>query len=100
MENTSNLGSNHVTLSNNTITIPAEAKVLQDAVTDVLDRGISLRAVAADLRGHGESAKLYDAAEYSIPIMSGDIVALMVLVHQTTVHNLITAVNNGEVKTA
>ena len=35
------------------ITVPAEAKVLQDAVTDVLDRGISLRAVAADLRGRG-----------------------------------------------
>ena len=28
------------------ITVPEEAKVLQDAVTDVLDRGISLRAVA------------------------------------------------------
>src|SRR6478735_9665640 len=35
------------------------------------------RVVALDNRGHGESAKLYDAAEYSIPIMSGDIVALM-----------------------
>ena len=35
------------------ITVPAEAKVLQDAVTDVLDRGISLRAVAADLRQRG-----------------------------------------------
>ncbi|MBV9450757.1 MAG: recombinase family protein [Streptosporangiaceae bacterium] len=35
------------------ITIPEEAKVLQDAVTDVLDRGISLRAVAADLRNRG-----------------------------------------------
>ncbi len=35
------------------ITVPAEAKVLQDAVTDVLDRGISLRAVAADLRNRG-----------------------------------------------
>ena len=35
------------------ITVPEEAKVLQDAVTDVLDRGISLRAVAADLRGRG-----------------------------------------------
>jgi site-specific DNA recombinase len=35
------------------ITVPAEAKVLQDAVTDVLDRGISLRAVAADLRSRG-----------------------------------------------
>ena len=35
------------------------------------------RVVALDNRGHGESAKLYDAAEYSIPIMSGDIIALM-----------------------
>jgi len=35
------------------ITVPEEAKVLQDAVTDVLDRGISLRAVAADLRQRG-----------------------------------------------
>jgi site-specific DNA recombinase len=35
------------------ITVPEEAKVLQDAVTDVLDRGISLRAVAAELRGRG-----------------------------------------------
>ena len=35
------------------ITVPEEAKVLQDAVTDVLDRGISLRAVAADLRARG-----------------------------------------------
>src|SRR5947208_5449376 len=35
------------------------------------------RVIALDNRGHGESAKLYDAAEYSIPIMSGDIVALM-----------------------
>jgi hypothetical protein len=26
------------------LTVPEEAKVLQDAVTDVLDRGISLRA--------------------------------------------------------
>ncbi len=35
------------------LTVPEEAKVLQDAMTDVLDRGISLRAVAADLRGRG-----------------------------------------------
>jgi Recombinase len=35
------------------LTVPEEAKVLQDAVTDVLDRGISLRAVAADLRNRG-----------------------------------------------
>jgi hypothetical protein len=33
------------------LTVPEEAKVLQDAVTDVLDRGISLRAVAADRPG-------------------------------------------------
>ena len=35
------------------------------------------RVIALDNRGHGESAKLYDAEDYSIPIMSGDIVALM-----------------------
>jgi DNA invertase Pin-like site-specific DNA recombinase len=35
------------------LTVPEEAKVLQDAVTDVLDRGISLRAVAAELRSRG-----------------------------------------------
>ena len=35
------------------LTVPEEAKVLQDAVIDVLDRGISLRAVAADLRNRG-----------------------------------------------
>jgi pimeloyl-ACP methyl ester carboxylesterase len=35
------------------------------------------RVIALDNRGHGESAKLYETADYSIPIMSGDIVALM-----------------------
>jgi pimeloyl-ACP methyl ester carboxylesterase len=35
------------------------------------------RVVALDNRGHGESTKLYDSADYSIPIMAGDIVALM-----------------------
>ena len=35
------------------------------------------RVVALDNRGHGESAKLYDPAQYSIPIMAGDVVALM-----------------------
>ena len=35
------------------------------------------RVIALDNRGHGESAKLYDSADYSIPIMAGDIVALM-----------------------
>src|SRR6202012_1475812 len=35
------------------------------------------RVVALDNRGHGESEKLYDSADYSIPIMAGDIVALM-----------------------
>jgi len=35
------------------------------------------RVIALDNRGHGESAKLYDPAEYSIPIMAGDIIALM-----------------------
>ena len=35
------------------------------------------RVIALDNRGHGESSKLYDVADYSIPIMSGDIIALM-----------------------
>jgi pimeloyl-ACP methyl ester carboxylesterase len=35
------------------------------------------RVIALDNRGHGESAKLYDPAEYGIPIMAGDIIALM-----------------------
>jgi pimeloyl-ACP methyl ester carboxylesterase len=35
------------------------------------------RAIALDNRGHGESSKLYDPAQYSIPIMSSDILALM-----------------------
>jgi pimeloyl-ACP methyl ester carboxylesterase len=35
------------------------------------------RVIALDNRGHGDSQKLYDPAQYSIPIMSGDVVALM-----------------------
>jgi len=35
------------------------------------------RVIALDNRGHGESSKLYDSTQYSIPIMSGDIIALM-----------------------
>src|SRR5947207_390078 len=35
------------------------------------------RVIALDNRGHGDSAKLYDAAQYSIPIMAGDVTALM-----------------------
>jgi pimeloyl-ACP methyl ester carboxylesterase len=35
------------------------------------------RVIALDNRGHGDSAKLYDAAEYSIPIMAGDVASLM-----------------------
>jgi len=35
------------------------------------------RVIALDNRGHGESAKFYDPAQYSIPEMAGDIVALM-----------------------
>ena len=35
------------------------------------------RVVALDNRGHGESGKLYDPAQYTIPIMAGDVVALM-----------------------
>ena len=35
------------------------------------------RVIALDNRGHGESAKLYDPAQYDVAIMAGDIVALM-----------------------
>ena len=35
------------------------------------------RVIALDNRGHGESEKLYDPAQYSIPALAGDIVALM-----------------------
>jgi pimeloyl-ACP methyl ester carboxylesterase len=35
------------------------------------------RVIALDNRGHGESAKLYDPAEYSIAMMAGDVTALM-----------------------
>ncbi len=35
------------------------------------------RVIALDNRGHGESEKLYDPAQYSIPTMAGDVVALL-----------------------
>jgi pimeloyl-ACP methyl ester carboxylesterase len=35
------------------------------------------RVIALDNRGHGESSKLYDPAQYSIPAMADDSVALM-----------------------
>jgi pimeloyl-ACP methyl ester carboxylesterase len=35
------------------------------------------RVIAVDLRGHGDSSKLYDPAEYSIEIMADDVIALM-----------------------
>jgi pimeloyl-ACP methyl ester carboxylesterase len=35
------------------------------------------RVIALDNRGHGDSAKLYDAEEYRIPIMASDVTALM-----------------------
>jgi pimeloyl-ACP methyl ester carboxylesterase len=35
------------------------------------------RAVALDNRAHGASSKLYDRADYSLPIMAGDVRALM-----------------------
>ncbi len=35
------------------------------------------RVIALDNRGHGDSAKLYDPTQYSIPIMASDVVALM-----------------------
>ncbi len=35
------------------------------------------RVIALDNRGHGESAKLYDAEQYEIAIMASDVIALM-----------------------
>lgn len=35
------------------------------------------RVIALDLRGHGDSSKLYDSEQYSIEIMAGDVIALM-----------------------
>jgi pimeloyl-ACP methyl ester carboxylesterase len=35
------------------------------------------RVIALDNRGHGDSAKLYEPAEYEIAIMAGDVAALM-----------------------
>jgi pimeloyl-ACP methyl ester carboxylesterase len=37
----------------------------------------SRRVVALDLRGHGESGKLYEPEQYGIEIMAGDVIALM-----------------------
>jgi pimeloyl-ACP methyl ester carboxylesterase len=35
------------------------------------------RVIALDLRGHGDSSKLYEPEQYSIEIMTGDVIALM-----------------------
>ena len=35
------------------------------------------RVIALDLRGHGESGKLYEPEQYSVEIMAGDVIALM-----------------------
>jgi pimeloyl-ACP methyl ester carboxylesterase len=35
------------------------------------------RVVAIDLRGHGDSGKLYQPAQYSVEILAGDVIALM-----------------------
>jgi pimeloyl-ACP methyl ester carboxylesterase len=35
------------------------------------------RVIALDNRGHGDSGKLYDAAQYEVAIMAGDVIALM-----------------------
>jgi pimeloyl-ACP methyl ester carboxylesterase len=35
------------------------------------------RVIALDNRGHGESSKLYDSAQYEIAIMASDVLALM-----------------------
>ncbi len=40
-------------------------------------RRLGRRVIALDNRGHGESAKLYDPAQYEIAIMASDVFALM-----------------------
>jgi pimeloyl-ACP methyl ester carboxylesterase len=35
------------------------------------------RVIALDLRGHGDSSKLYDPKDYSIEILAGDVIALL-----------------------
>ena len=35
------------------------------------------RVIALDLRGHGDSSKLYEPEQYSVEIMAGDVIALM-----------------------
>ena len=35
------------------------------------------RVIALDNRGHGESEKLYDPAQYEVAIMAGDVIALL-----------------------
>lgn len=35
------------------------------------------RVIALDNRGHGDSAKLYDAAQYEIAVMADDVIAVM-----------------------
>src|SRR5206468_11874758 len=35
------------------------------------------RAIALDNRGHGDSEKLYDSADYEIAIMASDVIALL-----------------------
>jgi pimeloyl-ACP methyl ester carboxylesterase len=35
------------------------------------------RVIALDNRGHGDSSKLYDPEEYRVPLMAGDVTALM-----------------------
>jgi pimeloyl-ACP methyl ester carboxylesterase len=35
------------------------------------------RVIALDLRGHGDSSKLYEPEQYGIEIMAGDVIALM-----------------------
>jgi pimeloyl-ACP methyl ester carboxylesterase len=39
------------------------------------------RAIALDLRGHGESSKPYDRAQYGIATLAGDVTALMDHLH-------------------
>jgi len=40
-------------------------------------RSAGRRVIALDNRGHGQSSKPHDAAAYSLPLMAGDVIALL-----------------------
>src|SRR3979490_2725664 len=46
------------------------------------------RVIALDNRGHGDSSKLYDPEAYQLPIMAGDVTALMDHLEVESAHNM------------